>query len=95
MAGISPFGRLIRFENQLGEIKYGELATESPNSLVGSTVEVYNGDFPWNPGFQNNGETDIVHKVGDAQSRILDILATNSSRLLHLCRTCRLSSVLA
>ena len=95
MVGISPFGRLIRFENELGVVKYGEVATNSLNSLVGSTVKVYNGHVPWDPDFQQNGENDIVHKVGDAEFGTLYIPVNDSTRSLHLCRTCRYSSVLA
>lgn len=80
MAGTCPFACLIRFENELGEARYGELPAESLTSLVGSTVKVYKGDFPWGLDFQESGETDIVHKVGDAQPSIFHNLITNTSR---------------
>ena len=63
MVGFSNFGRLVRFENDQGEVKYGEAPSDSLTSLEGSSVEVYNGQVPWGPGFSKTGETDIIRKV--------------------------------
>jgi hypothetical protein len=68
MVGSFPFDRLVRFENEFGEVKYGEVASESLRSLVGSTVEVYTGDSPLDPAFQRNGKREVVHKVNHALS---------------------------
>lgn len=64
MANSFPFHRLVRFENKSGEVKYGEVASENLDSLVGSTVEVYNGDLPWDSAFHKSGKKDVIHKVG-------------------------------
>lgn len=80
MAGPYPFARLVRFENELGEVKYGEVAADSLNTLVGSTVKVYKGDLPWGPDFQESGENAIVRKVSDAQPSVLYIPAADASR---------------
>lgn len=71
MSGTISFGRLVRFENELGEIKYGEVAQDRLNSLVGSTVEVYGGDVPWDCAFRKSGKTDVVYKVSQAARRCL------------------------
>lgn len=76
MAGISPFRRLVRFENELGEVKYGEVAKDSLDSLVRSRVQVYAGDLPWDPEFKRHGETDIVHKVSYARFHIMSYQLT-------------------
>lgn len=64
MVGSFGFGRLVRFENDLGQVKYGEVASDRVTSLEGSNVEVFNGDVPWGPGFAKSGKTDVVRKVG-------------------------------
>lgn len=67
MAGIPSFGRLVRFENESGQIKYGEAGPDTDaltsDSLVGSSVEVYNGQVPWDPTFQKSGKHEVIHKV--------------------------------
>jgi hypothetical protein len=65
MAPPFAFNRLVRFENENGGVKYGEVAVDRLESLTGSTVEVYSGSLPWDPDFKKSDETDVIHKVGE------------------------------
>lgn len=64
----SPFNHLVRFENDSGEVMYGEAAAERLDSLVGSTVGVYSGDVPWDSSFQRTGKKDVIRKVRHSSS---------------------------
>lgn len=60
-----PFNRIVRFENQSGEILYGEVpdSINTSKSLVGQTVDVIDGETPWDPSFKSTSKQDVIAKV--------------------------------
>ena len=46
---MAPFKRLVRFKSSVGTIHFGETDVRDPSkeSLVGTSVRVYNGSNPW------------------------------------------------
>lgn len=58
------FEYLVRFEDEGGAIRYGEASVEDASSgLVGSEVNVYDGDLPWDKDFHASGTKATVSKV--------------------------------
>lgn len=61
---MAPFGKLIRFRNSAGDVKYGEarhLENFSKDGLLGAKVFVYEGNEPCSPDFKlSDREEEIV-----------------------------------
>ena len=59
------FNRLVRFENENGRVLYGDAPDDATtlDSLIGTEVDVFEGDTPWGPIFQRTSKRDIVAKV--------------------------------
>lgn len=64
------FGYLLRFKNPSGQIWYGEAAAETvaQGTFAGSSVQVYNGNAPWDHDFQLAGHREIVSRVRELTS---------------------------
>jgi hypothetical protein len=65
MTQATPFDRLVRFENEAGTVLYGEVTAETPtaNDLIGSKVDIYEGDGPWSADFKRTSNQDTIAKV--------------------------------
>lgn len=61
---MASFQYLIRFKDESGNIKYGEVGKPtSAESLIGSTVRVLEGINPWDPDLHLTEETAKVLEV--------------------------------
>ncbi|KAF2691216.1 fumarylacetoacetate hydrolase family protein [Lentithecium fluviatile CBS 122367] len=59
------FNRLVRFENESGQVMYGDVPDNvgTPDSFVGTRVDVFEGDTPWGASFQRTARQDVIAKV--------------------------------
>ena len=49
---MADFNYLVRFEDQKGDVHYGEISAEDARSdLVGKSLNIYEGVSPWNKNF--------------------------------------------
>ncbi len=64
------FTNLIRFEDQNGKIRYGDV-DQPQNELIGSTAAILTGS-PFNGQLQPTGEVAIIHKVRSTYLRPID-----------------------
>jgi hypothetical protein len=56
------FTNLIRFEDKDGRVRYGDILEANLDHIVGSEVQVLEGD-PFNDCMRLTNETAVVHKV--------------------------------
>ncbi|KAK5307001.1 hypothetical protein LTR99_002693 [Exophiala xenobiotica] len=65
MTQATPFDRLVRFENEAGIVLYGEVTADTPtiNDLIGSKVDIYEGNGPWSADFKRTSNQDTIAKV--------------------------------
>ena len=67
---MASFKKLVRFTNSAGKVFYGEvghLDQINQDSLVGSSVQVYQGDLPWDDGFRLTDQKETIDKVRGIQ----------------------------
>lgn len=95
MAVIQPFGRLVRFVNEAGGTYCGDVPVDSLDTLVGSSVEVYGGELPWDHGFQKTGGKETIREVSVEDQVWWNPSKTKTSRFWHPCRRSRHSLVSA
>jgi hypothetical protein len=58
------FNYLVRFEDQSGNVHYGETTAQAARSeLVGQTVATYEGRDPWDEDFKLSGNKATISKV--------------------------------
>jgi hypothetical protein len=76
---MSNFGYLLRFKNPSGKIWYGEAAAENvaQGSFVGSSVQVYNGNTPWDIDFQLVDHQETI-------SEVREFTSCSNSLFLHM-----------
>ena len=62
---MGKFNYLVRFKDDLGRFQYGEAGeTGGLSELVGKTVNVYSGNFPWDDDFKLSGSQAKIVEVG-------------------------------
>jgi hypothetical protein len=59
------FNHLVRFENESGQVLYGDAPEDATtlDSLIGAEVDVFEGDTPWGATFQRTSKRDVIAKV--------------------------------
>lgn len=59
------FNRLVRFKNPTNEIYYGEVEEKqwTMESLLGTAVDVYRGENPWDDDFERTSTKETINEV--------------------------------
>lgn len=68
MNTMASFSKLLRFKSKSGETYYGEAKSAKsidPQSIVGTSLPTYVGQFPWSEDFGLSGEYQEVAEVSE------------------------------
>lgn len=58
------FDRIVRFQNGSGQTMYGEVPMDfDGDKFVGLSVEVYEGEAPWDQTFKKTSKKETIQKV--------------------------------
>lgn len=58
------FNRLVRFEDQKGQVHYGEASIQDAQSdLIGQSLKIYEGSEPWDNDFHLTEDTATISRV--------------------------------